>query len=151
MQSGWPRKSLTQNGQKQIWRKCGLFLEFSWSSVLCKCLNIQLPGVLLPFLGIPGLGEIMFCERFERLCKYFHVNDTTNNPAHRQPGHDKLCHIRPILDTVLEKCFIKNLFHQNWSTNNEINIQFYKPQVNIYILCSQPFWCCSIQSGNKHQ
>ena len=77
-------------------------------------------------------------ERFERLCKYFHVNDTTNNPAHRQPGHDKLCHITPILDTVLEKCFVKNLFHQNWSTNNE-NIQFYKPQVNIYILCSQPF------------
>ena len=103
------------------------------------------------FFGIPGLSEIMLCERFERFCKYFHVNDTTNNQARRQPGHDKLCHIRPILDTVLEKCFNKNLFHQNWSKNNEINIQFYKPQVNIYILCSQPFWCCSIHHGNKHQ
>ena len=150
MQSKWPRKSPMQNGQKQIWWKCGLFLEFSWSSVLCKCLNIQLPGVLLPFLGIPGLSEITSCERFERLCKYFHVNDTTNNLARQHPGHDKLCHIRPILDTVLEKCFIKNLFHQNWSTNNE-NIQFYKPRVNIYILFSQPFWCCSIHPGNKHQ
>ena len=46
-------------------------------------------------------------ERFERLCKFFHVNDSTNNPARRQPGHDKLCHIRPIIDTVLEKC-LKN-------------------------------------------
>lgn len=43
-------------------------------------------------------------ERFERLCKYFHCNDTSNNPPRRTPGHDKLCHVRPVLDAVSKTC-----------------------------------------------
>ena len=35
---------------------------------------------------------------------YLHCNDTQHNPARGQPSHDKLCHIRPILDDVLDKC-----------------------------------------------
>ena len=35
---------------------------------------------------------------------YFHCNDTRNNSARGQPNHDKLCHIRRILDVVLAMC-----------------------------------------------
>ncbi|XP_062582665.1 piggyBac transposable element-derived protein 2-like, partial [Saccostrea cucullata] len=43
-------------------------------------------------------------SRFELLSKYLHCNDVTQNPPRRTPGHDKLCHIRPVLDYVLNKC-----------------------------------------------
>lgn len=43
--------------------------------------------------------------RFERISKYFHMNDITQNPAQGQPGHDEECHIRPFLEKVSETCF----------------------------------------------
>ena len=132
-------KRMTKEKPDAKWTETNLMEMWAFLEIFMQAPKYSIAWGSSTFLGIPGLSEIMLCERFERFCKYFHVNDTTNNPARRQPGHDKLCHIRPILDTVLEKCFNKNLFYQNWSTNNEINIQFYKPQVNIYILCSQPF------------
>jgi hypothetical protein len=39
-----------------------------------------------------------------RLCKYFHCNDTSNNPPRRTPGHEQLCHVRPVLDAVSKTC-----------------------------------------------
>jgi hypothetical protein len=56
------------------------------------------------FYGIQGIPDVMTRERNEKLAKYFHVNDVSNNPPRRQPGHDKLCHIRPVLNTVLARC-----------------------------------------------
>ncbi|CAC5408617.1 unnamed protein product [Mytilus coruscus] len=32
------------------------------------------------------------------------MKDTSNNPPRGQPGHDKLCHIRPVLDTLTTTC-----------------------------------------------
>lgn len=55
---------------------------------------------------IPSISTIMTRTRFERLSKYFHMNDTSNNPARGQPGHDKLCHVRPVLDVLSHKCLI---------------------------------------------
>ena len=48
-------------------------------------------------------------SRFESMQRYFHCCDTGNNPARGQPGHDKLCHVRRILDVVLSKC--KSNYH----------------------------------------
>lgn len=56
-----------------------------------------------PF-GFPSILDIMTRARSEFLTKYLHCNDITNNPPWRTPGHDKLCHIRPILDDILQKC-----------------------------------------------
>ena len=44
----------------------------------------------------------MTWTKFERISKYFHVNDTSNNPPRGWPGHDKLCHIRPVIEKVAE-------------------------------------------------
>ena len=46
------------------------------------------------YFGLPGVPDIMTRERFERLCRYFHVNDSQTNPPSGTAGHDKLHHIR---------------------------------------------------------
>lgn len=53
---------------------------------------------------IHAIPQIMTRTRFERLSKYLHVNDTSMNPRKGQPGHDKLCHIRPVLTIVNNAC-----------------------------------------------
>lgn len=98
-----PDAKWTETNLTEMWAFLGIFMIFS----IMQVPKYSIAWGSSAFFGITGLSEIMPRERFERLCKYFHVNDTTNNPARRQPGHDKLCHIRPILDTVLEKC-LKN-------------------------------------------
>lgn len=56
---------------------------------------------------IVSIPSIMTRTRFERLTKDFQMNDVSNNPPKGRPGHDKLCHIRPVLDTLSEAC-LKN-------------------------------------------
>jgi hypothetical protein len=107
-------KRMTKEKPDAKWTETNLTEMWAFLEIFMQAPKYSIAWGSSTFFGIPGLSEIMLCERFERFCKYFHVNDTTNNQARRQPGHDKLCHIRPILDTVLEKCFNKNLFHQNW-------------------------------------
>ena len=50
-----------------------------------------------------GINERFTRDRLDKLNQYFHVADTSTNPPRRQPGHDKLAHIRPIMQVVLEK------------------------------------------------
>lgn len=54
--------------------------------------------------SLPGISDVFTKNRFEKLTKYFHINDRTTNPARNEPGHDKLHLVRPILDAVNEKC-----------------------------------------------
>jgi len=98
-----PDAKWTETNLTEMWAFLGIFMILS----IMQVPKYSIAWGSSTFFGIPGLSEIMSRERFERLCKFFHVNDTRNNLARRQPGHDKLYHIRPILDTVLEKC-LKN-------------------------------------------
>lgn len=50
-----------------------------------------------------GINERFTRDRLDKLNQYFHVADTSQNPPRRQPGHDKLAHIRPIMDILLNK------------------------------------------------
>lgn len=50
-----------------------------------------------------GINQRITRDRLDKLNQYFHVADTTGNPPKRQPGHDKLAHIRPIMNVILEK------------------------------------------------
>lgn len=45
------------------------------------------------------------------------MNDITQNPAQRQPGHDKVCHIRPVLEKVSETCFENYYPHKEQSVD----------------------------------
>lgn len=53
----------------------------------------------------------------DKLNQYFHVADTSQNPRRRQPGHDKLTHIRPIMDILLNKSKIKYFPHMEASVD----------------------------------
>jgi hypothetical protein len=64
---------------------------------------------------MPSIPEILTRTRFEKISKYFHMNDTSGNPRRGQQGHDKLCHIRPVLDAILKTCMDNYLPHKEQS------------------------------------
>lgn len=81
---------------------------------------MQLPAYTLgwkqmwPFT-VPGIPQVMQRERFEKLNKYFHCNDTATNPARGTPGHDQLCHVRPVIDAINGLCISNYSPHKQQS------------------------------------
>jgi hypothetical protein len=61
--------------------------------------------------------NIMPRDRFNKLCQYFHANDSTTNPGRGEPGHDRLHHVRPLIDIVNERCLKQYNPHQNTSVD----------------------------------
>lgn len=56
-----------------------------------------------PVLRQHSIASVMPRNRYELLTKYFHLNDSTKNPARNFPGHDKLHKVRPVLDNAKKK------------------------------------------------
>ena len=52
------------------------------------------------YTKVPFFGKYMSRNRFQSILWNFHVNDDTQNPSARQPGHNPLCKIRPFVDMV---------------------------------------------------
>jgi len=63
------------------------------------------------------IPNIMPRDRFDKICQYFHANDSTTNPQRGQPGHDRLHHVRPILDIINRKCLEEYKPHQDTSVD----------------------------------
>ena len=63
------------------------------------------------------IPNVMLRDRFDKICQYFHANDSTENPRRGQPDHDKLHHIRPIMDIVNKRCQWMYHPHQNTSVD----------------------------------
>ena len=55
--------------------------------------------------------------RFEKIQRYFHVANTTQNPPRNQPGHDKLVHVRTIMERIRE-----NFKQQQYNAHREVSI-----------------------------
>ena len=70
-----------------------------------------------------GIKKIMKRDRFDKICQYIHVNDSTQNTPRGQPGHDKLHHVRPVLDCLRQNCLRNYNPHQNTSID-EAMIKF---------------------------
>ncbi|CAG2227154.1 unnamed protein product [Mytilus edulis] len=75
---------------------------------------IQVPDYKLlwstnKFLANGGVKEVMPVKRYEKLTQYLHVNEPEADST------DKLARIRPILDSVLERCRVANKPRQNQS------------------------------------
>ena len=66
---------------------------------------------------LPAFKGIFIRSRFEKLNQYFHLHDARNNPPKGAPGHDMLCHVRPLLDRVSTAC----LMEYNPSKENSID------------------------------
>ena len=50
-----------------------------------------------------GIHERISRDRLRKLNQYFHVADTSNNPPKPLPGHDRIAHVRPIMEVILDK------------------------------------------------
>lgn len=77
--------------------------------------NIDMYWSTDPVFGNLFTQKVMKRDRFDKMTQYLHVADTTTNPARGQPEHDKLAHIRPILESVRQNCLTKYQPHQNVS------------------------------------
>ncbi|XP_028417996.1 piggyBac transposable element-derived protein 2-like [Dendronephthya gigantea] len=53
---------------------------------------------------IPSIADTMSVGRFDKLKQYLHCNDNTEMLPRDNPNHDKLFKVRPVIDSVLEKC-----------------------------------------------
>jgi hypothetical protein len=65
--------------------------------------------------GNLAIANVMIRERFERISRYFHVANTTLNPARGQLGHDRLAHVRPLITIILNKC--RDLYHPHMNVS----------------------------------
>lgn len=70
-----------------------------------------------PVYGGLSVRRVMKRDRFNKIQQYFHLSDRTQNPPHGQPGHDRLHHVRVIMDEVLRRCVENHHPHQNVSVN----------------------------------
>ena len=69
-----------------------------------------------PLFGNLFIPRVMKRDRFDKICQYLHVNDTSSNPRKGQPGHDKLAHVRPLVDHINQKC------SELWNTGSNVSI-----------------------------
>lgn len=53
---------------------------------------------------IPTVAEVMPVNRFEKIKQFFHCNDNSKNLPNTHKDFDKLFKVRPVLDSVREKC-----------------------------------------------
>jgi len=65
------------------------------------------------FLSNGGVKEVMPVKRYEKLTQYLHVSEPVQDQQAESP--DKLARIRPILDSVLERCRVANKPRKNQS------------------------------------
>ena len=54
-------------------------------------------------LRVAGIPDVMGKTRYEKLSKYFHLNDSRTQPARGHEDYDPLYKIRPMLDMVQTK------------------------------------------------
>lgn len=50
------------------------------------------------------IPKVMTRDRFDKIQQYFHVGNASNNPPRGRPDHDRLAHIRHVLNVVRENC-----------------------------------------------
>ena len=53
---------------------------------------------------IPGIADVMSVNRFEKIRQYFHCNGNAKKLEKSDLNYDKLYKVRPVLESVLEKC-----------------------------------------------
>ena len=69
----------------------------------------QLPAIRLywsndPLIGVLGVQKVMPRNRFDKLSKYFHLNNNANQLPREDVNYDKLFKVWPLLDRIIERC-----------------------------------------------
>ena len=69
----------------------------------------QLPAIRLywsndPLIRVLAVQKVMSRNRFDKLSKYFHLNNNANQLPREDVNYDKLFKVQPLLDRVIECC-----------------------------------------------
>ena len=56
------------------------------------------------YLGVPGIAAVFPANRFNHLLASIHFNDNSAAKPRGHPGYDKLYKVRPILESISQKC-----------------------------------------------
>ena len=60
-----------------------------------------------PYFHYSPIADRITRDRFLEIWKYLHLVDNSDLPNRSDPEYDKLCRIRPVIDSVLEACKVK--------------------------------------------
>ena len=58
------------------------------------------------YLGVPSIAAVFPANRFNHLLASIHFNDNSAAKPCGHPGYDKLYKVRPIIDSILQKCLM---------------------------------------------
>jgi hypothetical protein len=67
--------------------------------------------------GSMFVANVMVRDRFDKIQQYFHVGNAQNNPPRGQPGHDRVPHVREVLNIVRENCLKNNRPNRECAVN----------------------------------
>ncbi|XP_043919782.1 uncharacterized protein LOC122795592 [Protopterus annectens] len=80
------------------------------------------------------IANVMTRDRYNKIHQYFHANDSSQNPPVGSENHDKLHHVRPVLDKVLNACRTQYYPHREVlvdavMTGYKVHLQQYIPDM----------------------
>lgn len=78
----------------------GLHVLFSIKQLPATCLYWSAD----PLIRIPFVQKVTLRNCFDKLSKYFRLNNNANQVPREDPGHDKLFKVCPVLDHVVQCC-----------------------------------------------
>lgn len=104
--------------------------------ICCLMSVIQIPNIRrywAPITGVAIIRETMSLNKFEQIRRQFHFNDNDNMIPKRQPNHDRLFKIRPLVSALikrfqtvpLEQCL--SVDEQICSTKARSSLKVYMP------------------------
>ena len=56
-------------------------------------------------LGHPWFRNVMCCDRFMEILRYFHIVDNTSAPSRSDPNYNKLWKIQPLITVLQQTCY----------------------------------------------
>ena len=68
-----------------------------------------------PYFHYSPIADRITRDRFLEIWKYLHFVDNSDLPNRSDPEYDRLCRVRPVIDSVLEACKVNYSPHQHQS------------------------------------
>ena len=67
------------------------------------------------YLSVPSIAAVLPANHFNHLLTSIHFNDNSAAKPHGHPGYDKLYKVRPIIESILQKCL--SLYKPHWENS----------------------------------
>ena len=67
------------------------------------------------YLSVPSIAAVLQANCFNHLLASIHFNDNSAAKPHGHPGYDKLYKVRPVVESILQKCL--SLYKPHWENS----------------------------------